>query len=206
MSMQEEGQPELKARVEAVLFSSKSPLRLADIASVLNEDRVQVRTAMRSLLGDYRRRNTAIEILKSNGKYLLRLKPRYDETVRPIVPTELDRGAIKTMAYIAYYQPIRKSELVQKFGNKVYEDLKLLEGKDLVRTKGRTNARVLVTGSKFAEYFGLKSSRPEQVKAWIAEKLGVEPVKKAQETGSSTEPVQDAEPGDQTQAPEKDEP
>jgi len=166
---------ELKVRIEALLFSSKTPLRIVDIASILNADRTLVRKGMRSLLGDYRRRNTAIEIIKSNGRFLLRLKPEYDEVVRPVVPPELDRSAIKTMAYIAYYQPIRKGEIVARFGTKVYRDLNLLEEKDLIRTKGKGKGKVLVTGPRFAEYFGLKSSKPEHVRAWIAEKLGGEP-------------------------------
>jgi len=198
----EEGElPELKARVEAVLFSSKGPLRIADIASVLYEDRVQVRKAMRSLRGDYRRRNTAIEILKSNDKYLLRLKPKYDDAVRSIVPLEIDRGAIKTVAYIAYYQPLKKGDLVEKFGNRVYEDLRALEGKGLVRTKGRGKVKHLVTGPKFAEYFGLKSSRPDEIKAWIAGKLGV-PAKQdepPQQPGQGPGPVGEVQPPEEKQ-------
>jgi len=200
--MEEDELPELKARVEAVLFSSKAPLRIADIASVLNEDRVLVRKAMRSLRGDYKRRNTAIEMLKSNGRYMLMLKPQYDDIVRPIVPMELDRGAMKTMAYIAFYQPIKKSDLVQKFGNRVYDDLKVLEEKALVRSKARGKGKVLMTGSRFSEYFGLKSSRPEQVKAWIAEKLGVAPSKPGPET--EAQPALEPSTNDQTRKQEED--
>lgn len=170
----EDDLPAVKTKIEAILFSSKVPLRIVDLSHILELDRRVVRRAMRSLRGDYRRRNTALEIFKSNGKYMLRLRSGYEDIARQVTSVDMDRRTITVMAYIALYQPIAQSDVVRRFGTRAYGHIRTLEERRLVRWRRHGNTKILVTGPKFAEHFGLKSSSPRHVKAWIAEKLGVD--------------------------------
>ncbi len=157
--------------VEAVLFSSEKPLRVGEIAKVGNLKSEDVSKAMRKLRKEYQERDGAIEIARIGNKYVMQLKEEYVEYGYAMGKKELRDDVLKTLAIIAYYQPITQSKLRAIIGTKVYAHIDELKKRGFVYGKKAGRTIVLRTTKKFNEYFGIDASRPEDIKKFF-EKAG----------------------------------
>jgi chromosome segregation and condensation protein ScpB len=61
---------------------------------------------------------------------------------------------MKTLALIAYKQPINQSLVVKYRNNKAYDHLKLLLDEAFIKKEPKGRTFVLTTTTKFIEYFG----------------------------------------------------
>ncbi len=158
--------------VEAVLFSSDRPLRVGEIAEVAGLNVDDVRKSMKKLRKEYEERDGAIEILRIGNKYVMQLKDEYTKYGYRLGKREMSDDVLKTLAVIAYYQPITQRKLREMLGTKVYGHVEELKKRGFVygKTSGRTV--VLRTTKKFNEYFGINASKPEDIKKFFKEKMG----------------------------------
>lgn len=156
-----------KEIIEAALFASGSPLNIEQLRSLVNGKNVD--EVLQQLMEEYRQRGSALEIREIEGKYVMQVKPKYADKVRSIAPKELRSPALRTLAMIAYHQPITTAELVFKRGSAAYEHVKELEERGLVTATPQSRTRLLQTTQRFAEYFNLDSSDPEAIKRKIIE-------------------------------------
>lgn len=149
---------QLKARIEAVLFTTAQALSIKDIAEILNEEDVdKVEEAMLDLIMDYSSRSGALEIDDENG-YILQVKEEHMDIVEKLCPVELKPGVLKTLSVIALKEPIRQTDLKELRGSNAYEHVQELLEKGLISRTRDKNGRSynLKTTPKFAEYFKLK--------------------------------------------------
>ncbi len=153
--------------VEAILFTSPEPISPAKIARVSGINLKAVREALRSLVEEYRGRETAIEVIEVAGKYAMRVKPEYHGYVDRFRELDMERGMLRTLAVIALRQPIKMSELAKIRGNRCYEHVRELEEMGFVKAEKSGKTKILTTTRKFAEYFGLKAGDPESVKEFL---------------------------------------
>ena len=160
--------------VEAVLFSSDKPLRVGEIAEVANLDVSEVRKAMKKLRKEYEERSGAIEILRIGNKYVMQLKDDYAEYGYKLGKKELSDETLKTLAVIAYYQPISQRKLREMLGTKIYHHIEELKKRGFIYGKSSGRTVVLRTTKKFNEYFGINASKPEEIKKFFEEKIGGE--------------------------------
>ncbi|MDQ3888565.1 MAG: SMC-Scp complex subunit ScpB, partial [Thermoproteota archaeon] len=99
----------------------------------------------------------AIEIAQlEDGNYVLQLRPEYTPLVRkfaqhPLLPS----GALKTLSYVAYEQPVTSKRLVQIRGSQVYSHIKALEQLRFVEHESLGRLKVYRTTPKFQNYFGI---------------------------------------------------
>jgi segregation and condensation protein B len=99
----------------------------------------------------------AIEIAQlEDGNYVLQLRPEYTPLVRkfaqhPLLPS----GALKTLSYVAYEQPVTSKRLVQIRGSQVYSHIKVLEQLQFVEHENLGRLKVYRTSPKFQNYFGI---------------------------------------------------
>jgi len=84
-----------------------------------------------------------------------------------LAPKELEAPLIRTLAIIAYKQPIRQCDLVVIRGNKSYDHVKELEKRGMINAAKQGRTKVLTTTRAFADYFGLASCHPEAVRRAI---------------------------------------
>lgn len=148
----------LKARIEAVLFTTAQALSIKDIADILNEEDLEkTEEAMLELIMDYSSRPGALEIDDENG-YILQVKEEHMDIVEKLCPVELKPGALRTLSVIALKEPIRQTDLKELRGSGAYEHVQELLGKGLISRTRDKNGRSynLKTTPKFAEYFKLK--------------------------------------------------
>lgn len=148
----------LKARIEAVLFTTAQALSIKDIAEILGEEDLEkTEEAMLELIMDYSSRPGALEIDDENG-YILQVKEEHMDIVEKLCPVELKPAALRTLSVIALKEPIRQSELKELRGSNAYEHVQELLEKGLIsRTKDKNGRSYnLKTTPKFSEYFKLK--------------------------------------------------
>lgn len=164
---------DVKKLVEAVLFSVDEPIKVSDISDKLNIGKKDIYRALRSLKEEYDKNKSAMEIAKIGQKYVMQLRDEYLEIAYRFSKPELGRDVLKTLAVIAFYQPIRQSTLREMIGEKIYEHVSILRAKNLIttRTSGKT---VLISVTKnFGPYFGIDISDPKNLKEYLAKKLNL---------------------------------
>lgn len=149
---------EIAARIEAALYSAGRPLSLDELikASGTNS-KEKTRRVVNELAKKVKSTFRAIEIAQlEDGNYVLQIRPDYTPLVRrfaqhPILPP----GALKTLSYVAYEQPVTSKRLVQIRGSQVYSHIKVLEQLRFVEHENLGRLKVYRTTPKFQNYFGI---------------------------------------------------
>ena len=149
---------EIAARIEAALYSAGRPLSLDELikASGTNS-KEKTHRVVHELAKKANSTFRAIEIAQlEDGTYVLQLRPQYTPLVRkfaqhPLLPP----GALKTLSYVAYEQPVTSKRLVQIRGSQVYSHIKLLEQLQFIEHENLGRLKVYRTTSKFQNYFGI---------------------------------------------------
>jgi segregation and condensation protein B len=171
-----DGADDLTRRVEAVLFAAGRPLGAKEIADALGEaDPRAVARAVHTLEEAYGARPTALEVRRVADRYALQLREEYVPAVHSVTPVEMAPRTLKALTLIAYHQPVLQSVLVRMVGEVAYEEVQHLRGLGLVHTEARGATLELTTTKRFAEYFGIAGGRPEAIRKFLEEKLGVPP-------------------------------
>lgn len=150
-------QQELKAKIEAVLFTTAKALKLKEIAEILSSEADETEEALLELIMDYASRDSALEIDDEDG-YILQVKMEHMDIVEKLCPVELKPAVLKTLTVIALKEPIRQSYLKDLRGSNAYEHVQELVQKGLISKHKDKNGRSfnLKTTQKFNEYFKLK--------------------------------------------------
>ena len=167
---------ELVFRIEAILFASGRPLSIKELTQALGVDDYRpVQRAVRALKQTYRHRQSALEVRRVGDRYALQLQETYVPFVQAVTPVEMAPRTLRALTLIAYHQPILQSILVRMIGEVAYEEVQHLRGLGLVRTEPKGSTLELTSTRRFAEYFGISSSRPDEIRRFLEQKLGVSP-------------------------------
>lgn len=156
-----------KGAVEAALFSSAEPVSVSSIAERTGQTEEEVNVALIALIAEYEERGSAIRIVRLGNDYRMQLSDDYTEIAGEFAKVELTKGMMKTLVTIAYNQPIMQSELNKNLGARVYDDVRALREMGLVSGKSIGQSLELTTTKKFSEYFGIGSTRKEDIREWI---------------------------------------
>jgi len=144
--------------IEAALYVAGRPLDLNALGSVIKTHaKARIQQLVRTLMEDYRKRETALEILELEDKrFVLQLKAEYTPAVRRLaIRPLLSTGPLKTLSYVAYRQPVLQTQVIEVRGSHAYPHLKQLEDLGLIVRERTRRTSVLRTTDFFADYFGL---------------------------------------------------
>ncbi len=145
---------EKKKLIEAALFLAGRRLRLKEICKAAGTTPAATKKLLEELMGEFGN-NSALEIVFEDDLYKMKVKDPYLPHVKEMSSlTDLLEGDSKTLSIIAYYQPIRQSEIVKIRGNRVYDQIKRLIGRGFVSSEPKGRTKLLSVTSKFREYFG----------------------------------------------------
>jgi segregation and condensation protein B len=156
-----------RAVIEAALFAAGRILSLRELSDLAGLKEEEALVEVEGLAADYSTRAGGMEIRKVGDGYIMQVRAGLAQRVMPIAPRELDAPLTRTLAVIAFRQPIRQSELAEIRGNKSYGHVKELEKMGLITSARQGRTRILTTTKAFAEYFGLSSDRPESIRGAI---------------------------------------
>lgn len=148
---------EITARIEAALYAAGRPLSINDLMRAAGiTSREKVIKILDELIKKTRNVLTALEIAQlDDDKFVFQVKPVYMPLIRrfaqqPLIPV----GALKTLSFIAYEQPITSKRLVQIRGSQVYTHLKELRA-HFIESERLGRMKIYRTSRKFQEYFGI---------------------------------------------------
>jgi segregation and condensation protein B len=159
----------LQNHIEALIFCSPSPAKLADLKTCLSEmfnadvPEEDILAAIQRLDEKFVAEEYSFQLFKSAGGYQFLTKPAYQTSIGIMLKQQskkrLSTSAMETLSIIAYKQPISKTEIENIRGvNCDYATQKLLD-KGLIEILGKaeTIGRPILYGTspKFMEYFGI---------------------------------------------------
>ena len=156
-----------KKLIEAALFLAQNPLSAKDLAQIAGVTESDIEKLVEELKTEYA--DHGVEIVKTPIGWQIHVKTELIGKVSHLSPySDLSEGVLKTLALVVYKHPATQSYLVKMQGNKVYNYIKKLESRGMIKTakKGRTK-EVSVT-QEFENYFGttlddLKKKVGEQI-------------------------------------------
>lgn len=141
--------------IEAALFMSSKGMNVEELGRVANVPLLKVRAFLPDVIETFNRNNKTLEIVEDAGGFRMKVRAPYDEKVAHLGGSgELSPAELKTLAFIAYKQPLLQSQLVQVRSNTAYEHLQLLVDKGFVAREPKGRSYILRTTKKFSEYFG----------------------------------------------------
>ncbi len=146
---------ETKQIIEAALFAAGRALSLEDLARTCGSGSMGlVRKKVEELAKEYANRDSAVRITNSEEGYLMQLMQGVEKKIIHLVPeTEIPTPILRTLAVIAYEQPIKQSELVNERGNKTYAYIRFLKDKGLIESQREGRTKILTVTTKFKTYF-----------------------------------------------------
>jgi segregation and condensation protein B len=160
LSEQESPSEEMTAKIEAALYSAGRPLDPGELARVAGTSSERKAVAMARDVGRRVEGSlTALELVEYPGpRFALQLKGEYIKVARKFATRPLlSRAALRTLSFIAYFQPIQSGDLVLRRGSAVYQHLKELEEVGFVVGERQGRSKAYRTTGRFAEYFGLSA-------------------------------------------------
>ncbi len=153
---------EKMAELEALLYASGRPISLTNIVTQLKlEDENEANLLVQRLVEVYEIEATALEIKKlAQGKVVLQLKPDFTKpaskySIKPL----LSSGPLRTLSYVAYYQPVEQKEVATARGSQAYKHLKELEEMGLIKREKTGRTYIVRTTSDFADNVGVSQDR-----------------------------------------------
>ena len=159
----------LQNHIEALVFCSPTPTKVADIKACLSEmfnaevPDEDITAAFGKLEEKYQAEEYSFQLFKAGGGYQFLTKPAYQASISIMLKQQskkrLSTSAMETLSIIAYKQPISKPEVENIRGvNCDYAIQKLLD-KGLIEIQGKSDSvgRPMLYGTspKFMEYFGI---------------------------------------------------
>ncbi|MEK6957564.1 MAG: SMC-Scp complex subunit ScpB [archaeon] len=145
---------ESKKMLEAALFMSPGVVALRDLAKSINSNVAETRVLVNELMHEYESRDSSIEIRDEAGGIRMTVRRKYEDNVGHMAASpELNKGIMKTLAYIAYKQPVKQSEVINFRNSKAYEHIRVLREKGFIKKDKKGITYIINTTPKFREYF-----------------------------------------------------
>ena len=156
----------LATKIEAIIYIKGRPLSVEEIFAFLNPqttesrkmneaERALVEDGIVELMNDYAHRDSALEIVETDAGYSLQLRNEYEYLLKELVPAELGKGALRTLAAVAIKNPILQTELIDLRGSSAYQQVAELVRLGFVRKREQADGRSywLEVTNKFHQYF-----------------------------------------------------
>ena len=155
-----------KRVMEAALFTSPGALLIKDLAKILNVNVAETRVFANELIHEYEAKDTSLEIRAEPEGIRMAVKGEYENFVGHMAAApELHKGIMKTLAYIAYKQPVKQADVINFRNSKAYEHIKLLKEKGFIKKEKKGITYLIYTTPKFREYFGKGAGARNEIMA-----------------------------------------
>ena len=145
----------LATKIEAFLYIKGKPLSINEIATSIQAEPEEVEEALIELMSDYAHRDSALEIIEDNVGYSLQLKSVYESLLQELIPAEVGKGALRTLAAIALKHPVLQTDLIEMRGSSAYQQVTQLVELGFIRKRPQAEGRSywLEVTDKFHQYF-----------------------------------------------------
>ena len=156
---------QMKAAIEAILFSVGESISADKIAVALETDKKTIKTIMDELISKYTSDEHGVQIIELDDAYQMCSKPEFYDALISIVKRQrsysLTDVMMETLSIIAYKQPITRIEIEKIRGVSCDHAINKLLEYGLIQELGRLDAPgkpiVFGTTEEFLRCFGVKS-------------------------------------------------
>ena len=145
----------IATKIEALLYIKGKPISIMEMASSLELEPESAEEALIELMSDYAHRDSALEIVEGDHGYSLQLKSVYETLLYELIPAELGKGALRTLAAIALKYPLLQTDLIELRGSSAYQQVATLVEQGFIRKRPQSDGRSywLEVTEKFHQYF-----------------------------------------------------
>ena len=163
-----------KRKIEAILFVTGRFMDVEEISKLCNIGSTGlVKDAINQLMEEYNKNNSALQVFEENNKWKLNIKKEFNYLTTSLLDnSELDTSTTKTLALIAYKNPVLQSEIIKMRGNGAYDHIKALKEQEFITSERKGRTRVLKLTSKFFDYFDLVENEIKLKFAELEQKSG----------------------------------
>ena len=146
-----------KRLIEAALFLSGGELPLEKLCTLTGIAAPgAVKRIVEELKAEYDESGSALEIFELGNTYAMRVRQDYIEEVKDFAKeAEIGRAALRTLSYIAQHDGVLKSNLANRMGSQIYQDVRELREKGFVSQKKEGRSSRLFLTDKFRQYFNM---------------------------------------------------
>ncbi len=130
---------ELTRKVEAILYSSKEPLKVSDIAEYLNSDNNTILKCIKDIIKNYSEINSSLTVGQFGNKYKIKLDENFNNVVSPFIDREFNDKELSMLSYIYKNPDVINGDLREKFGYDYKESLEKLKKLKMVSSKKYRN-------------------------------------------------------------------
>jgi len=160
-----------KRLIESVLFSASKPVSINKIKDATDLPPKTIKDTIETLIEDYnveRKNDTSMEIVKAGNKYAMQVKKKYIDQSVMLAKPDIHSNLLRTLALIAFHQPVKQSNLRRMAGPKIYDHVDELASMKLIHSKKHGSTEMLTTTKLFPEYFGIDTTKPEEIRDFLA--------------------------------------
>lgn len=127
--------------LESLLFVSGEPLKLKDMANMIECSISYTKEIIHELNKEYNKEVRGIKLVQVNDSYQLVTKPENSDFIQKILKTNvrqsLSQAALETLAIIAYKQPITRVDIDEIRGVKSESAVQKLLERNIIKEIGR---------------------------------------------------------------------
>jgi segregation and condensation protein B len=154
--------------IEAALFISSEPLGMGKISKIAGVNSLgYLKGVLLELRGEYEGRG--FHLVESPRGWSFQVDHRFADKVANLTPySDLPEGMKRTLALIAYKEPVKQSDIVRVQGSQSYAYIKGLAERGLVRAERQGRTKVLSLTKEFERYFG---GEKEKIREKLIERL-----------------------------------
>lgn len=132
---------ECKQIIEELLFVYADPLKVDDIANILEISVKETKILLDELILEFEFQKRGLVIKKMDNFYKLQTRKNHHEKIEKLFEKtkvkNLSNSTLETLAIIAYKQPITRQEIEEIRGVKCNSPIDTLLQKDLIKEAGR---------------------------------------------------------------------
>ncbi len=157
---------EFTKKVEAILYSSKGPLKVSDIAEYLNSDNNAVLKSIKEIIKNYAEINSSLAVGQFGNKYKIKLNDNFNELVSPFIDREFNDKELSMLSYIYKNPDVINGDLREKFGYDYKESLDNLKKLRMVSSKKYRNTNKYNVTKNFYIKFNInkRTLKKEEIK------------------------------------------
>ncbi len=186
--------PMPKKLIEAALFMSSRALTAAELSKITGFPQERVEKRLEELRKEYE--GKGFGIVKNPEGWGMRVKPDILPKVAHLTPySDLRDGHKRTLALVAYREPVKQSEIIRIQGNKAYSYIKFLTRKGLIKSEKEGRTRILMLTKEFERYFGEEKQRIKEMLEQGMQGTGGKEEETEDETEKETEGEGEEKPG-----------
>lgn len=156
---------EVKAIIEALLFTWGDPLDTRDLSTILGINEEKINNILEEMTQEFESNRRGIKIIKIKDSYQFSTRPEHFDWIKklsnPKLSKNLSNAALETLSIIAYRQPIIKADIESIRGVRCDRAIETLLERGLIEELGRMEriGRPILYGTTeiFLRSFGLES-------------------------------------------------